>query len=174
MTFSKLLRWLPFIVFASLALFLWRGLSGNPHELPSMRLGKPVPSFLLPTLDASGTGQFSSQILLGQYALLNVFASWCAACTEEQAFLTRLSKQGVPIYGLNYQDEPDAAKKWLEIWGNPYQSIGQDSQGRVAMDLGVYGTPETFLIDPNGIIQYRYAGVLTESVWQREFLPKMR
>ncbi len=171
---SRCIRWLPIILFGLLVFFLWRGLSGDPHTLPSVRLGQPIPDFTLrPLGDLHPTG-FGSKALHGEYTLLNIWASWCEACTEEQAFLMQLSKQGMPIYGLNYQDQSEAARLWLRTWGNPFRAVGEDPAGRVAMDLGVYGTPETFLIDPHGIIQFRYAGVLNQTVWQKEFLPRMQ
>lgn len=168
-----LLRLLPIGVFVVLAFFLWRGLSGHPSTLPSARLGQMVPDFNLPRLTAKSGQYFSSKDMQGHIALLNIWASWCDACTEEQVFLLKLARQGIPIYGLNYHDEPDAALQWLHTWGNPYLSIGSDMAGQVAMNLGVYGTPETFLMDKRGVIQYRYAGVLTASIWQREFLPRI-
>lgn len=170
---TRWVRWLPIGLFVILAIFLWRGLSGDPHTLPSARLGKSVPAFELAALSDTTPG-FSSQALRGGYTLLNVWASWCEACTEEQSFLMQLSQQGVRIYGLNYQDQADAASLWLRTWGNPYQAVGSDPSGRVAMELGVYGTPETFLIDSNGVIQFRYAGILNPTVWQHAFLPRIR
>lgn len=172
--FSRWIRWLPIILFALLAVFLWRGLSGDPHTLPSAHLGKPIPAFKLFALGDLHPAGFSSEALHGEYTLLNVWASWCEACTEEQPFLMQLSKQGISIYGLNYQDQSEAAGLWLRTWGNPYRAVGEDPFGRVAMDLGVYGTPETFLIDPHGMIQFRYAGILNQDIWQKEFLPRMQ
>jgi len=106
--------------------------------------------------------------------IINVWASWCAACIDEEVFLLRLAREGVLIYGLNYKDNQMDAKNWLANWGNPYQMIGADLDGRVAMDLGVFGAPETFLIDKQGMIRYRHAGLLDAQVWMQEFMPRIR
>jgi cytochrome c biogenesis protein CcmG/thiol:disulfide interchange protein DsbE len=103
------------------------------------------------------------------FVLLNIFASWCDACKEEQVFLMQLAHQGVVIYGINYKDNPIAAKYWLKNYGNPYQKIGIDEAGQTAIDLGVYGTPETFLVNKQGVIIHRHAGPLNETVWKNEF-----
>lgn len=159
----------PFIIFIVLALFLWRGLSLEPQTLPSVQVGKSLPDFQLPMLGKEQV--FTSLLLKGQIALLNVWASWCSACKEEQVFLMQLSQENIPIYGLNYKDTTEEAKRWLGEWGNPYRAIAEDKEGKVAIDLGVYGTPESFLIDKKGVIRYRHVGVLTQTVWQNEFLP---
>ena len=171
----KILNWrlIPFVMFVGLAVFFWRGLSLDPQNLPSAHLGKPLPEFRLVSL-VDPSSQLTASSLKGHITLLNVWASWCEACTDEQAFLMNLAKQGVLIYGLNYKDNPLNAKEWLETWGNPYQLVGEDIHGRVAIDLGVYGAPETFLIDKAGIILYRHVGVLNSSVWQQEFLPRIK
>ena len=110
----------------------------------------------------------------GKPAILHVWASWCATCAEEQVFLLSLAQSGVRIYGLNYKDEVNNAQQWLETWGNPYYMSGRDEDGRVAIDLGVYGTPETFLIDAKGVIRYRHVGALNQTVWDRVVQPKWR
>ncbi len=163
----------PLMVFMVLGLFFWRGLSLEPQHLPSAQLGKPLPPFRVPSI---GDEQivFSPSSLLGQVALLNVWASWCAACTDEQLFLLQLAQEGTAIYGLNYKDNRTDARKWLTEWGNPYRLVGEDVTGKVAIDLGVYGAPETFLIDKTGVIRYRHAGVLNETIWQQEFLPRIK
>lgn len=171
----KPLYWklLPFLVFVLLAVFFLRGLSLNPRELPSVQIGKALPDFSLERLD-NETTPFTPKSLKNQVALLNVWASWCASCSEEQVFLMTLAADGIPIYGLNYKDDPSDAAKWLSEWGNPYKMIGEDLDGRVAIDLGVYGAPETFLIDQQGVIQYRHAGPLTEEIWQQAFVPRIQ
>jgi cytochrome c biogenesis protein CcmG, thiol:disulfide interchange protein DsbE len=166
-------RLAPFLLFILIAIFLWRGLSLDPQNLPSVQLGKRLPDFHLRVL-GDKTAQLTPDTMRGQVVLLNVWASWCDACAKEQIFLTELANKGVIIYGINYKDDIKNAKNWLMEWGNPYQLIGKDNDGRAAIDLGVYGAPETFLIDAQGVIQYRYAGVLNEQVWQQEFLPRMR
>ena len=166
-------RVIPLIVFALLVVFFWRGLSLDPHHLPLAQLDKPLPQFQLPTLSGDQT-TLTQTALHGQVALLNVWASWCAACTDEQIFLMQLAREGVVIYGLNYKDNPQEAKQWLAEWGNPYKVVGEDVEGKVAIDLGVYGAPETFLVDKTGVIRYRHAGVLDAVVWQKEFLPRIK
>lgn len=166
-------RMLPLMVFMVLALFLWRGLSLDPRALPSVKLGKALPEFRLPRLDDPNQ-TLSRKDLKGQLVLLNVWASWCPACVDEQVFLLSLARQGVLLYGLNYKDNAQEAREWLKEWGNPYQQIVQDKEGRFAIDLGVYGAPETFLIDKNGLIQYRHAGILTADIWEKDFLPRIK
>jgi cytochrome c biogenesis protein CcmG, thiol:disulfide interchange protein DsbE len=170
----KALNWrlLPFVIFFLLIIFLWRGLSLDPQKLPSMQLDKPLPLFQLPTLGEEKL--FTPTIMKGRVVLLNVWASWCEACVEEQIFLQQLARQSIPIYGLNYKDNSLKAKRWLEEWGNPFLAIAEDKEGRVAVNLGVYGTPETFLIDKKGIIRYRHVGILDEKVWKADFLPRIK
>lgn len=166
-------RIIPVVVFAMCCFFLWRGLSLEPQRLPSARLGQPFPPMHLPVL---GTVKqyFTTAQLQGHVSLLNVWASWCTSCAEEQLFLMKLKEQGLLIFGLNYKDDSKDAKTWLAEWGNPYYQVAIDHSGSAAVDLGVYGTPETFLIDAHGVIQYRYAGPLNEGVWNKEFLPRIR
>lgn len=166
-------RLLPFGVFVVLALLLWRGLSLDPHHLPATRIGQSLPNFDVPMLLPPQHSRFTAQLLKGHISLLVVWASWCEACQEEQVFLFDLAHQGIVLFGLNYKDDPVAAQHWLAEWGNPYQAIGQDTSGQVALDLGVYGAPETYLIDQQGLIQYRYAGILNPEVWKREFQPRI-
>lgn len=167
------MRKIPIILFVLLSVFLWRGLSLNPHDLPSAQLGKLVPDFNLPQLQ-NANSFFSSSQIRDQVVLLNVWASWCVACTEEQVFLLQLAREGVPIYGLNYKDNSEDALQWLAQWGNPYTLVVQDLHGKVAIDLGVYGAPETFIIDKKGIIRYRHAGIMNQELWQKEILPLMK
>lgn len=166
-------RVIPIVFFALLSFFLWRGLSLNPRDLPSVQVGRALPDFTLSELPPSDSS-FNSQQLRNQVVLLNVWASWCAACTEEQVFMLQLARQGIPIYGLNYKDKPEDAVQWLAQWGNPYQRVVQDRDGKVAIDLGVYGAPETFVIDKKGIIRYRHAGVMTQALWQKTIAPLMK
>ena len=163
-------RMLPLVLFAGLAFFLWRGLSLDPKNIPSAQIGRALPHFSIPVLGENGKRIQSSE-LQGHYFLLNVWASWCSACVEEQVFLLKLSRKGIPIYGLNYKDDPEQAQQWLTEWGNPFQRVGVDRTGRVGIDLGVYGAPETFLIDEQGIIRFRHVGVLDAKSWNNEFLP---
>lgn len=162
-------RLLPLVIFAALVVFFWRGLSLEPQKLPSVQLGKALPDFKLQGLE--GEKLFTPEAMHGQVVLLNVWASWCAACVDEQVFLMKLARESVPIYGLNYKDNREKASAWLTDWGNPYQAIGEDREGKVAIDLGVYGAPETFLIDKKGVIRYRHVGILNEAIWKSDFLP---
>lgn len=166
-------RLLPFLLFIVLGVFFFRGLSLDPHDLPSVKLGQAVPLFQLPVL-GTHNAWFTPREMRGQVSVLNVWASWCNACSEEQLFLLQLAREGVAVYGLNYKDNPTDAMRWLQEWGNPYRLIGSDVTGRVAIDLGVYGAPETFLIDKAGIICYRHAGIMTPEVWEHDFLPRIK
>ncbi|HVT62761.1 MAG TPA: DsbE family thiol:disulfide interchange protein [Legionellaceae bacterium] len=169
-------RLLPFFIFVLLATFLWRGLSLEPQRLPSVQLGKKLPNMSLPLLTKSKSDfsqSFNADLLKGRMALLIVWASWCATCQEEALFLDELAQRGIALYGINYKDDLVAAKQWLQEWGNPFRAIGIDSQGKYALNLGVYGAPEAYLIDAQGIIRHRYAGALTSEIWQREFVPKI-
>ena len=166
-------RIIPLVVFGVLVIFFGRGLLLDPQHLPSAKLGKPLPQFRLSVL-SDEQEMLTPTTLQGQVSLLNVWASWCTACTNEQLFLLQLAHEGVAIYGLNYKDNTEDAKKWLSQWGNPYRLVGADITGSVAIDLGVYGAPETFLVDKAGIIRYRHVGVLTAVVWQQEFLPLIK
>jgi len=169
----KIWRLLPFVIFTLLVFFFWRGLSLDPKKLPSVQLGQALPDFRLPLLNDPGK-DLTPANLRGRVALLNVWASWCAACVDEQGFLMKLAGQGVPLFGLNYKDDPEQARAWLTEWGNPYQMIGSDAAGKVAIDLGVYGAPETFLLDARGVIRFRHVGVLDDVSWTRDFLPRIR
>ena len=171
----KSLYWriIPLVVFLMLVVFFARGLSLDPQRLPSVKLGKILPSFRLPIV-GDEQSMLTPTDLHGHIALLNVWASWCAACTDEQLFLLQLAHEGVVIYGLNYKDNPDDAKKWLSEWGNPYRLIGADADVKTAIDLGVYGAPETFLVDKAGVVRYRHVGVLNALIWKKEFLPLIK
>ncbi|HHO58900.1 MAG TPA: DsbE family thiol:disulfide interchange protein [Thiotrichales bacterium] len=156
---STLRRFAPLIIFMALVVLLFVGLSLNPRLVPSPLIGKPAPTFELPLLNQPGT--FSNRDFQGKVTLLNVWASWCFACRQEHETVKQLSAQGVRIIGLNYKDEAADAKAWLNRLGNPYEAIATDTDGRVAIDWGVYGAPETFLIDQNGIIRHKVIGPLS-------------
>ena len=157
---SVLRRFMPLIVFAALVALLAIGLTLNPRLVPSPLIGKPAPEFELPLLLKEGS--FSNKDLIGHVTLVNVWASWCYACRQEHNTVKYLSRNGVRIIGLNYKDEPDDAKNWLAKLGNPYQSVAVDYDGRIAIDWGVYGAPETFLIDQQGIIRHKVIGPLSD------------
>jgi cytochrome c biogenesis protein CcmG/thiol:disulfide interchange protein DsbE len=165
---------LPAVVFAILVGFFWVGLKLNPSEVPSPLIGKPAPAFELPELtDTSAV--VSNETLKGRPALLNVWATWCAGCRVEHDLLLQIARQGdVPVYGLNYRDERNLALNWLEQLGNPYTAVAYDPDGTVSIDWGVYGAPETFLIDPDGIVVYKHIAPLTVKDWNEEFLPRIR
>jgi len=165
-------RVVPLLVFILIMIFLWRGLYLDPHALPSVILGKRLPELYLPALDPQKS-PLNSISWRGKIILLNVWASWCPACAEEQVFLMQLAREGVLIYGLNYKDDAQRARTWLGEWGNPYINIGSDPSGRNAMSWGVYGAPETFLIDEQGVLLYRHTGPMNRFIWKSEFLPKL-
>jgi cytochrome c biogenesis protein CcmG/thiol:disulfide interchange protein DsbE len=141
-----------------------RGLFSDPRELESVLVGKPVPAFQLPDL-YQPTKIHDPSILAGQATLLNVWATWCPTCRAEHAFLNTLAEQGVHIVGLNYKDEPAKAKQWLAQLGNPYAVNLLDERGTLALDLGVYGAPETYIIDANGVVLYRHVGDVNSRNW---------
>lgn len=157
---SLLKRLTPLIIFVALVAVLGIGLTLNPRLVPSPLIGKPAPEFNLPLL--FNEGRFTNKDLIGHVTLVNVWASWCFACRQEHETVKQLSRNGVRVIGLNYKDEPDAAKNWLAKLGNPYQAIAVDYSGRIAIDWGVYGAPETFLIDKKGIIRHKVIGPLSD------------
>ena len=165
----RLKLFLPLFLFAVLALFLFRGLSLDPTEMPSALIDRPMPAFSLPEL-ASGK-VLTGEDVAGQVSLLNVWATWCVSCRVEHPYLQQLADSGVMILGLNYKDEDAAALRWLQELGNPYQFNIADRQGTLALDLGVYGAPETYLLDAEGVIRYRHVGVVDERVWQTILQP---
>jgi cytochrome c biogenesis protein CcmG/thiol:disulfide interchange protein DsbE len=165
---------IPLLVFVVLVGFLWAGLSLNPREVPSPLIGRPAPAFSLPQLRNPGA-LINAADLRGQVWLLNVFASWCTPCLEEHPYLVDLAKSGVvPVYGLNYKDRHEAALKWLNRHGDPYVGIVVDAEGRTGIDYGVYGVPETFVIDKLGVIRFKHIGPLTPDVLDDEILPMIR
>ncbi|WP_163938571.1 DsbE family thiol:disulfide interchange protein [Paraferrimonas sp. SM1919] len=170
---KKALLFLPLLVFVALAGFLFRGLYLKPAELESALINKPVPSFSLTSLHQSDV-VVTEKDLIGEVALLNVWGTWCPACKFEHPFLMKLAEQNVlPIHGINYRDNRDAAVLELKHEGNPYKLNIFDSHGRLGLDLGVYGAPETFLIDAKGIVRYRFAGPIDQKIWLEEFLPRI-
>ena len=162
---------LPLGIFAVLVALLGIGLTLNPREVPSPLIGKPAPHFELPQLGAPGK-TFSERDMLGKVWLLNVWASWCVSCREEHPVLLDLAKTGaVPILGLNYKDERKDGLSWLQNMGDPYRLSAFDFQGRVGIDYGVYGVPETYLIDKRGVIRYKRIGPVTREVLKEQILP---
>jgi len=165
---------LPLAVFAALFVFLYVGLRLNPREVPSPLIGKPAPAFQLPQLQEADKTIARSD-MLGQVWLLNVWASWCVSCREEHPVLVEFAKKGlVPIVGLNYKDARQDGTAWLAKFGNPYQVSAFDNEGRVGIDFGVYGVPETFLIDKKGVIRLKQIGPVTPDAIQNKFIPMIK
>lgn len=167
---QRLKLFIPLIVFVLLAALFWQGLKLDPSAMPSARLADPVPEFSLPTVRDSEE-RVTQEIFQGQVSLLNVWGTWCAACRVEHPFLVELAEEGVAIYGVNYKDDVEEAKRWLKQLHDPYVLSVVDANGRLGMDLGVFGAPETYLIDPDGIIRHRHVGAIDREIWEQEFVP---
>jgi len=179
-------RWtvaLPLLVFAGLAgLFFYALQTGDPSKLPSAMIGKPVPDFTLAPLDglktedgASVQSFTSAELAGGKPTIVNVFASWCVPCLQEHPMLMALAKDtDVRLYGINYKDDPASARRFLGRYGNPFARVGADRSGRAAIDFGVYGVPETYVISGDGKIAYRHVGPLTEQAINEKILPLMQ
>ncbi|MCO1334519.1 DsbE family thiol:disulfide interchange protein [Microbulbifer sp. OS29] len=167
---SRLKLFLPLMIFVALALLFKQGLSLNPQEMPSALLNKPVPEFSLEKV-ADNSQVVEKQDLPNGPHLLNVWATWCVACRVEHPYLNALAEQGVPIVGVNLKDEDVSAVKWLEKYHNPYLYSLADREGRLALDLGVFGAPETFLVDSEGTIRCKHVGVVDNKVWQTKLQP---
>lgn len=162
---------LPLAIFFALCWFLWKGLSLNPREIPSALINKPAPVFSLPQLHKPDQ-VLGPADMKGKVWLLNVWGSWCVSCRYEHPMLNALAKQGVvPIIGLNWKDRPEDAKAWLARYGDPYQISVSDVEGRVAIDLGVYGAPETFVIDKAGMIRLKHTGPVSEEDLRNKLIP---
>lgn len=161
----------PLVIFLALVGVLAIGLTHDPRKVPSPLIGKSVPQFSLPPVKGRALG-LSSADLKGEVSVVNVFASWCTACRDEHPLLMQLKREGfVPIHGLNYKDRPEDAARWLDELGDPYTRTGADLNGRVAIDWGVYGVPETFLVDREGRIALKIIGPITPEVLQEELRP---
>ncbi|WAK03390.1 DsbE family thiol:disulfide interchange protein [Methylobacter sp. YRD-M1] len=161
----------PLVIFIVMAVFLAVGLNLNPRDIPSPLIDKPAPAFSAPKLSAPSE-TLSQTDLKGKVWLFNVWASWCVSCRSEHPILNQLAQQkAAVIVGLNYKDEPDAAKNWLTRLGNPYDVSIMDQDGRIGIDWGVYGVPETFVIDKKGVIRYKHTGPVTSQDVQAIFLP---
>jgi cytochrome c biogenesis protein CcmG/thiol:disulfide interchange protein DsbE len=171
---SRLLPFAGFIlVFALLGFGIFWSQHHDPREVPSPLIGKPAPQFSLPLLNDPSKNVGSAE-LAGQPYLLNVFASWCFACREEHPVLMRDGKRlGVKLVGFNYKDAPDDAKRWIAQYGDPYDVIIADVPGDVAIDFGVTGAPETFLVDAKGIVRYKYISPITPEIIATELLPRI-
>jgi len=173
LTASALKFILPFALFALLGGFLFVGLFRDPSYVPSPLIGKPAPEFNLPSVQDASYPVASSE-LFGQPWVLNVWGTWCVGCRDEHETLLAIARQKVvPLIGLNWKDDNAAAQEWLRVLGNPYAAVAVDAEGRVAIDWGVYGAPETFLIGPDGKILYKHIAPMTMEVWAKEFLPRI-
>ncbi len=173
---DRLKRFLPLVVFAVIAaVFLslqQRMQSGDydPSALPSALLDKPLPDAVLPVLD-NEENTVSIASLKGEPFLLNVWATWCVSCRAEHEYLNRLAGSGITVIGLNYKDSREEANKWLQNLGNPYRQALFDEDGAYGLELGVYGAPETYIVDAGGIVRYRHVGVMNQRAWDRKILP---
>jgi cytochrome c biogenesis protein CcmG/thiol:disulfide interchange protein DsbE len=166
---------LPLAAFALLLVVLLVGLKRAPEKnnLPSPLIGKSAPQFTLPNL-FDNTRPLSSEALKGHWSLVNVWGTWCVECRAEHAALLQIKQQArVPIIGIDWKDQDEDALAWLAQLGNPYERVGTDHDGRVAIDWGVYGAPESFLISPAGTVVYKHIGAMTPQVWERDFLPRI-
>lgn len=165
---------LPVMVFVALAVILGWGLTRNAQVIPSALIGKTVPKFSLPPVQGRTLG-LSDSSLHGKVSLVNVFASWCTACRDEHPLFMRLAADGVvPLHGLNYKDRPNDARGWLDSMGDPYTRTGADLNGRVAIDWGVYGVPETFVVGTDGRIAYKHVGAVTQKVLDEKIVPLVK
>lgn len=165
-------RFIPLLVFVVFASLLGWGLNSDRdiHAIQSPLIDKPVPPFSLPLLYVPQQRAANNQ-LQGRVSLVNFWGSWCYVCTLEHPFLTQLAEQGVYLVGVNYRDEPHNAREWLQEHGNPFEQVWADSNGKFAIDMGVYAAPETYLVDKQGVIRYKHIGRLDQQVWQEEIEP---
>ena len=164
---------IPLVLFVVLAGFLFVGLGLNPREVPSPLIDKPAPVFELPVLNEPER-RMGLADMKGQVWVLNVFASWCVPCLAEHPLVTEMAKTGVPVVALNYKDKPEDATRWLTRHGNPYTAVLADREGQVGIDFGVYGVPETFVIDRDGRIRFKQVGPITPQALQEQILPLLR
>ena len=161
----------PLLGFAAIALGLGFALTNDPRKMPSMLIDRPVPKFALPRVEPGAPGLANADFA-GKVALLNVFASWCGGCKVEHPTLVRIANEGaIPLYAIDWKDKPGDGAKWLKEHANPYLKTGDDPSGRLGIDMGVTGVPETFVVDRTGRIRYRHAGPVTEAVWRETFEP---
>jgi cytochrome c biogenesis protein CcmG/thiol:disulfide interchange protein DsbE len=168
---QRLLFILPIIAFAGLAGFLGFGLTQDPKELPSQLIDRPLPAFALPGIDGP---QLASTSFRGEPRLLNIWASWCAACPQEHPVLERIAAEGYPVYGIAWKDKPDDSRAFLARFGNPYAGLGADESGRTAIDLGVTGAPETFVIDAQGRVRFKQVGPISPEIWEGRIRPLLQ
>jgi cytochrome c biogenesis protein CcmG/thiol:disulfide interchange protein DsbE len=172
---QRLFLFVPLIIFAVLAVLFWRGLSLNPNEMPSALLNKQVPAFDLPVIPAPENPQgliaANQDMLKGKVSLLNVWATWCLPCKQELPFFNTLKAQGIHIYGINYKDDSAEAQRWLAEFHNPFVFSVLDADGRLGVNLGVFGYPETYIVDKQGIIRYKHIGEMNAQIWETTIKP---
>lgn len=165
---------LPLLVLAALVLYFALGMGRDPSRIPSVLIGKPAPAFALPAIEGREAG-LSSEAFKAEVTLLNVFASWCISCRIEHPELLKIAASGeARLVGLNWKDKPGDGARWLSALGDPYAAIGDDADGRVALDYGVSGAPETFVIDRKGIVRHKIIGPITPEIWEEELAPLIR
>ncbi|MDP2562638.1 DsbE family thiol:disulfide interchange protein [Psychrobium sp. 1_MG-2023] len=167
---KRAILFFPLILFIVIGGFLYKGLFLNPQAMPSALEGQPVPEFKLLTVN-NPERVVTNKDLTGEVYLLNVWATWCAGCKIEHPHLINIANTGLPIYGINYKDELEAAQQWLKDYQDPYQFTAYDVSGQLGLDLGVFGAPETFVVDHHGIIRLRYAGTIDENIWLNKIKP---
>ncbi|PZN97579.1 MAG: DsbE family thiol:disulfide interchange protein [Alphaproteobacteria bacterium] len=173
---QRLLFIVPVVAFLAMVAFFGFGLTQDPKELPSQLIDRPLPQFALPGIaDVPGGGPgFASAALTGEPALLNIFASWCAACPQEHPVLTRITREGYPVYGIAWKDKPQDSREWLAKFGDPYKTVAADEAGRTAIDLGVTGVPETFIVDKRGRVRFKQIGPISPEQWEGTIRPLMQ
>jgi cytochrome c biogenesis protein CcmG/thiol:disulfide interchange protein DsbE len=166
---------IPLIAFAGLAFIFWKGLSGDPSTVPSALIGKPVPEFSLPAIEGLDVpGLQTADFKKGQVTVVNVWASWCSPCRDEHPLLMKLAQRSdIRLVGLNNKDNPENARRFLGTLGNPFAAIGTDRDGRVSIDWGAYGVPETFVVDGQGIIRFKFIGPLSPEAIEKTLLPEI-
>ena len=171
---KKIVLFIPLILFAVLGFFLYQGLFLNPQQLDSALEGKPIPAFNLEKLE-DAKQSITNKDLVGKVSLLNVWGTWCPSCKFEHPYLMKLAKQNIlPIYGINYRDEREDALEELKTMGDPYAKNIYDHMGSLGVDLGVYGAPESFVVDHKGIIRLRFAGPIDDYAWNNKLLPLIK
>jgi cytochrome c biogenesis protein CcmG, thiol:disulfide interchange protein DsbE len=170
----RLLFILPLAIFVALLVYFTIGLQRDPTLIPSVLINKPAPQFDLPAIEGREEG-FSSDDLIGEVSLVNFWGSWCVSCRIEHPVLMDLAAADeIPIYGIDWKDPAGAGAKWLERFGDPYTKIGDDADGRIAIEFGITGAPETFIIDQEGRIRYKQIGPITPQIWELDIAPVVR
>ncbi|OLF77876.1 thiol:disulfide interchange protein [Maricaulis sp. W15] len=170
---NRVFLFLPLAIFLVMGVYFGLGLREDPSAIPSQMIDRPLPVFDLPGI-ADGEPGLASSDLAGHVSLLNVFGSWCPPCEIEHPMLMQISRSGrVPIYGVDWRDRPGDGAAWLARHGNPYQRVGDDAQGRLAIDLGITGAPESFLVDREGRVRFHHVGIIDETVWRDVLLPRI-